>query len=160
MYFHTLLGTFRSEHDDDNEYEFSVLSLRIRFGGQHFSKCACSEQKTRTRSRPRPSILRSLLSHAQIASTLSGNLQYIRPALSQYKSVSIFQNVEIYKYLFRLPSKTWYRILADRQPYIANRFKTHAYRIHAYLNWNMLSPCSYTIWHSIGHHYILRRSLS
>ena len=51
-----LLGTFRSEGEDDYEYEFSVLSMRITFGGRHFSKCACSEQKTRTRSRPRPPI--------------------------------------------------------------------------------------------------------
>ena len=50
------LGTFRSEDEDDYEYEFSVLSMRISLGGRHFSKCACSEQKTRTRSRPRPPI--------------------------------------------------------------------------------------------------------
>ena len=50
------LGTFRSEDEDDYEYEFSVLSMRIRFGGRHFLKCACSEQKTCTRSRPRPPI--------------------------------------------------------------------------------------------------------
>ena len=47
------IGTFRSEDEGDYEYEFSVLSMRIRFGARHFSKCACSEQKTRTRSRPR-----------------------------------------------------------------------------------------------------------
>ena len=51
-----LLGTFRSEDEDDYEYEFSVLSMRIMFGGRYFSKCACSEQKTRTRSRSRPPI--------------------------------------------------------------------------------------------------------
>ena len=51
-----VLWTFRSEDEDDYEYEFSVLSMRIRFGGRHFRKCACSEQKTRTHSRPRPSI--------------------------------------------------------------------------------------------------------
>ena len=51
-----LLGTFRSEDEDNCEYEFSILSMRIRFGGRHFSKCACSEQETRTRSRPRPPI--------------------------------------------------------------------------------------------------------
>ena len=56
-----LLGTLRLEDEDDYEYKFSVLSTRIRFGGQHFSKCACSEQKTCTRSRPRPPIERSLL---------------------------------------------------------------------------------------------------
>ena len=39
------LGTFRSEDEDDYEYEFSVLSTRIRFGDRHFSKYACSEQK-------------------------------------------------------------------------------------------------------------------
>ena len=55
-FFLPLLGTFRSEDGDDYEYEFSVLNMRIRFGGQHFSNCACSEQKTRTRSRPRPPI--------------------------------------------------------------------------------------------------------
>ena len=51
-----IIGTFRSEDEDDYEYEFSVLSMRIRFVGRHFSKCACSEQKTRTRSRPRSPI--------------------------------------------------------------------------------------------------------
>ena len=51
-----ILGTFRSEDEDDYEYEFSVLSMRIMFGGRYFSKCACSEQKTRTRSRSRPPI--------------------------------------------------------------------------------------------------------
>ena len=50
------LGTFRSEDEDDYECEFSVLSMRIRFGGRHFSKCACSEQETRSCSRPRPLI--------------------------------------------------------------------------------------------------------
>ena len=50
------IGTFRSEDEDDYEYEFSVLSMRIRFGGRHFSKCASSEKKTRTGSRPRPPI--------------------------------------------------------------------------------------------------------
>ena len=49
-------GTFRSEDEGDYEYEFSVLSMRIRFESRHFSKCACSEQKTRTLSRPRPPI--------------------------------------------------------------------------------------------------------
>ena len=47
-----LVATFRSGDEDDYEYEFSVLSMGIRFGGRHFSKCACSEQKTRTRPRP------------------------------------------------------------------------------------------------------------
>ena len=28
------IGTFRSEDGDDYEYEFSVLSTRIRFGGR------------------------------------------------------------------------------------------------------------------------------
>ena len=42
------LGTFRSE--DDDHQEFSVMSMRIEFGGRHFSKCACSERKTRTTS--------------------------------------------------------------------------------------------------------------
>ena len=36
-----LLGTIRTQ----DEYEFSVLSMRITFGGRHFSKCACSERK-------------------------------------------------------------------------------------------------------------------
>ena len=39
------LGTFRSENEDDYEYEFSVLSMRIRFGGRHFSKYAYSDLK-------------------------------------------------------------------------------------------------------------------
>ena len=52
----TLVGTFRSEDEVDYEYEFSVLSMCKTFGGRHFSKSACSEQKTRTRSRPRPPI--------------------------------------------------------------------------------------------------------
>ena len=52
----SLSGTFRSEDEDDYEYEFSVLSMRVRFGGRHFSKCACAEQKTRTHCRPRPLI--------------------------------------------------------------------------------------------------------
>ena len=51
-----LIGTFRSEDEDDYEYEFSVLNMRIGFGGRNFSKCAYSEQKTRTRSSP---VLRS-----------------------------------------------------------------------------------------------------
>ena len=50
------LSFFRSEDEDDYEYKFSVLSMRIKFGGRHFSKCACSEQKIRTHSRPRPPI--------------------------------------------------------------------------------------------------------
>ena len=33
------IGTFRLEDEDDYEYGFSVLSMRIRFGGRHFSKC-------------------------------------------------------------------------------------------------------------------------
>ena len=52
------LGTFRSEDEDEYQHEFSVLRMCIRFEDRHFSKCACSEQKTRTRSRPRlPSLL-------------------------------------------------------------------------------------------------------
>ena len=51
-----IIETLRSEDEDDYEYEFSVLSMHIRFGGLHFSKCACSEKKTRTRSRLRPPI--------------------------------------------------------------------------------------------------------
>ena len=34
----------------------SVLSMRFRFGGRKFSKCACSELKTRTCSRSRTQI--------------------------------------------------------------------------------------------------------
>ena len=34
----------------------SVLGMCVRFDGQHFSKCACSEPKTRPRSRSRPLI--------------------------------------------------------------------------------------------------------
>ena len=39
--------------EDENhfEYGFSLLSMRIKFEGRFFSKCACSERKTRTRSR-------------------------------------------------------------------------------------------------------------
>ena len=48
-----LLEIFRSKDKDNSEFEFSVLSMRIRFGGRHFSKCACSERKTRSRTRPR-----------------------------------------------------------------------------------------------------------
>ena len=56
-FFAEKLGTFRLEDEDDYEYgQFSVLSMGIRFEGRHFSKCACSEQKTRTRSGPRPPI--------------------------------------------------------------------------------------------------------
>ena len=51
-----MMGTFRLEDEDDYEYKFCVLSMRIRFGGRHFLKCACSEQKTRTHSRPCPPI--------------------------------------------------------------------------------------------------------
>ena len=47
---------FRSEDENEYRYEFSVLSMRIRFGDRLFSKCACSEQKTRTRNRSRPPI--------------------------------------------------------------------------------------------------------
>ena len=50
------IGTFKSEDKDEYQYEFSILSMRIRFGDRHFSKCACSEQKTCTRSHPRPPI--------------------------------------------------------------------------------------------------------
>ena len=56
-----LLATFRLQYED--EYEFSVLHTRFRFGGRKFSKYACSELKTRTRSRPRTAIWRSLFSH-------------------------------------------------------------------------------------------------
>ena len=61
---HTAISwaTFRLQYEDDDEYEFYVLSTRFRFGGRNFSKCACSELKTRTRSRPRTLIWRSLMS--------------------------------------------------------------------------------------------------
>ena len=52
----SIIWTFTSEDEDDYEYEFSVLDMRIRFGGRHFSKCACSERKKSTRSHPRPPI--------------------------------------------------------------------------------------------------------
>ena len=39
------LARFRSEAEDDYEYEFSVMSMRIRFGGRHLLKCARSERK-------------------------------------------------------------------------------------------------------------------
>ena len=40
-----ILAIFRLECEDDYEYEISVLSMRFRFGGRKFSKCACSELK-------------------------------------------------------------------------------------------------------------------
>ena len=43
-YYIKTIGTFRSEDEDDYDYEFSVLSMHTRFGGQHFSKCACSQR--------------------------------------------------------------------------------------------------------------------
>ena len=55
------LATFGLQYEDDYEYEFSVLSMRFRFGGRKLWKCACSELKTRTRSRPRTQIRRSLV---------------------------------------------------------------------------------------------------
>ena len=55
-------ATFRLQYEDDYEYNFSVLSMRCRFGGQKILKCACSELKTRTRSRSRTPIWRSLFS--------------------------------------------------------------------------------------------------
>ena len=51
-----LIGTFTSQDENEYQYEFSVLDMRIRFGDRHFSKCAYSEQKSCTRSRPRPPI--------------------------------------------------------------------------------------------------------
>ena len=51
-----------SRRTTDYEYELSVLSTRLRFGGRKISKCACLELKTRTRSRSRTPIWRSLLS--------------------------------------------------------------------------------------------------
>ena len=38
--FSMTLGTFESEDEDDVDHEFSVLSVRIMFGGRDFSKCA------------------------------------------------------------------------------------------------------------------------
>ena len=37
------IATFRLQYEDDYEYEFSVLSMRFRFDGRKFSKCACAE---------------------------------------------------------------------------------------------------------------------
>lgn len=54
------ITTFRSEDEADHQYEFSVPSMRIRFGSRDFSKCACSERITRTGSCPRPPIKRSV----------------------------------------------------------------------------------------------------
>ena len=34
-HYEEIIGTFRSEDEDDYEYEFSILSMRIRFGGRH-----------------------------------------------------------------------------------------------------------------------------
>ena len=50
------LGTFRSEEEDDYEYEFSVLSMRTSKNVGLQTLCACSVLKTGTRSRPRPPI--------------------------------------------------------------------------------------------------------
>ena len=43
-----LIGTFRSEDEDDNEYEFSVLSTRTSKNVSLQTLCACSVRKTRT----------------------------------------------------------------------------------------------------------------
>ena len=51
-----VLGTFRSEDEDDYENEFSVLSTRTSKKVGLQALCACSVRKTRTRSRPRPPI--------------------------------------------------------------------------------------------------------
>ena len=51
-----ILGTFRSEDEDDYEYEFSVLSTRTSKNVDPETLCACSVWKTCTRSRPRPPI--------------------------------------------------------------------------------------------------------
>ena len=61
-YYIKTIGTLRSEDEDNYEYEFSVLSMRVRSGGRHLLKSTCSERKIRARSRPRPPISRSLLS--------------------------------------------------------------------------------------------------
>ena len=50
------IGTFRSEDEDNYEYEFSVLSTRTSKDVGLQTLCACSEWKTRTRSRLRPPI--------------------------------------------------------------------------------------------------------
>ena len=50
------LGTFRSEDEDDYEYEFPVLSTRTSKNVGLQTLCACSVWKTRTRSGPRPPI--------------------------------------------------------------------------------------------------------
>ena len=52
----TLIGTFRSEDEDDYENEFSVLSTRTSKNVALQTLCACSVRKTRARSRPRPPI--------------------------------------------------------------------------------------------------------
>ena len=49
----TVLGTFRSEDEDDYEYEFSVLSTRTSKNVGLETLCACSVRTTRARSRPR-----------------------------------------------------------------------------------------------------------
>ena len=48
--------TFRSEDEDDYEYEFSVLSTRTSKNVGLQTLCACSVRKTRICSRPRPPI--------------------------------------------------------------------------------------------------------
>ena len=50
------IGTFRSEDEDDYEYEFSVLSKRTSKNVGLQTLCACSVRKTRTCTRPRPPI--------------------------------------------------------------------------------------------------------
>ena len=39
----SVIATFRLEHENDNEYEVSLLGARITVNKQKFSKCACSK---------------------------------------------------------------------------------------------------------------------
>ena len=74
-----VLATFRLQYEDDDEYEFSVLSTCCRFGGRNVFKCACSELETHTGSNPRTPIYRSLLSLGRGNHFIAMILPSIRP---------------------------------------------------------------------------------
>ena len=40
-----ILGTFRSEDEDEFQYGFSLLSMRIRFGDRHFRSARAQYRK-------------------------------------------------------------------------------------------------------------------
>ena len=62
VFLNSLIGTFKSEDEDDYEYEFSVLSMHSSKNVGLQTLCACSVRKTCTGTRPRPPIYRSLIS--------------------------------------------------------------------------------------------------